>query len=94
MPQKKKTARRSPKDLDSKKKKIQPEDRAHNILMPYLLGIVAIYLGCCFVFQEKMGLFGKTGDLFLHLFSIGGYGLPLFLFLHAIFYKRDLESCV
>ena len=89
MAQNKKTARRSPREL---KKNVPAEDRALHILMPYIFWLIAIYFIFCFIFEEKMGFFGKAGDLLLGLFSIGGYAFPLLLILHAWFYKRDLSA--
>ena len=57
MAQNKKTARRSPKDL---KPRIRPEDRAIHILMPYILGLLALFFGLCFILgEEKLGFLGK-----------------------------------
>lgn len=90
MAQKKRTARRSPKDL---KKRIRIEDRPIHILMPYLLGLVALFLALCFVLgEEKLGYLGKISTLLTGLFSIGAYACPALLVLHAVFYKRDLEA--
>ncbi len=90
MPQKKKTARRSPKDL---KKRIRPEDRAIHILMPYILGLMALFFGLCFILgEEKLGFLGKISVLLQGLFSVGAFAFPLLLLLHAFFYKRDLAA--
>ena len=90
MAQKKRTARRSPKELTRRQK---PEDRAIHILMPYLLGLLALFFIMCFVLgQEKLGFFGKTSVLLKGLFATGAYAFPVFLILHAIFYKRDLMA--
>ncbi len=90
MPQKKKTARRSPKDL---KTRIRPEDRAIHILMPYILGLLALFFGLCFILgEEKLGFLGKASILLQGLFSVGAFAFPILLLLHACFYKRDLAA--
>ncbi|MBR3837278.1 MAG: DNA translocase FtsK [Clostridia bacterium] len=87
---KKKTAKRSPRDLKPRRK---PEDRAIHILMPYILGICALFLALCFLLgEEKLGLLGKISVFLQGLFSWGAYATPLLLTLHAIFYKRDLGA--
>ncbi len=88
MAQKKRTARRSPKDL---KKRPKIEESAIHILMPYILGLFALFFALCFLLEEgKMGFFGGAALLFKGLFSVGAYALPVLLLVHAFFYKRDL----
>ncbi len=90
MPKKKKVARRSPKDL---KRVRAPEDRAIHILMPYLLGILALFFALCFLLgEEKLGYLGYLSVFLTGLFSVGAYAFPLLLVLHALFYKRDLAA--
>ncbi len=85
---KKRTARRSPKDL---KKRPKIEERAIHILMPYILGLFALFFALCFLLEEgKMGFFGGAALLLRGLFSVGAYAFPAFLCVHAVFYKRDL----
>ena len=92
MPAKKKTARRSPKEVQSRATR-RPEDRVIHILMPYILGILALFLGLCFILgEEKLGYLGKVSTLLLGLFSFGAYACPVLLLLHAVFYKRDLSA--
>lgn len=87
MAQKKKIARRSPKEL---KRRPASEDQAIHVLMPYILGLLAIYFGLCFILEDKMGFFGKASFLMQGLFSAGAYLFPVLLAVHAFFYKRDL----
>ncbi len=90
MPKKKRTAKRSPKELKTRRR---PEESALHILMPYLLGIVALFLLLCFLFgEEKLGYFGKISVFFSGIFSVGAWAMPFLLVLHAIFYKRDLGA--
>jgi len=87
---KKKTAKRSPRDLKPRRR---PEDQAIHILMPYILGIFALFLALCFLLgEEKLGLLGKISVFLQGLFSWGAYASPLLLTLHAVFYKRDLGA--
>jgi S-DNA-T family DNA segregation ATPase FtsK/SpoIIIE len=61
--------------------------------MPYLLGIVALFLLLCFLFgEEKLGYFGKISVFFSGVFSVGAWAMPFLLILHAIFYQRDLGA--
>jgi len=59
MAQKSKTARRSPKEI--KKKKIQPEDRALHIMMPFIRTLFAL----CALFSERNWAFWETGRQFV-----------------------------
>lgn len=87
---KKRTAKRSPNEV---KKSRRPEDRGIHILMPYILGILALFFALCFVLgEEKMGYLGYLGALLRGLFSFGAYIVPVCLVLHAVFYKRDLQA--
>ncbi len=64
MAQKKKTARRTPsKDT---KKKLKPEERALHIVMPFILGILALFFALCFIFGE-----GMTRTVASKLFKLG-----------------------
>ena len=54
MAQKKKATRRTPSK--ETKKKIQPEDRALHILMPFILTLLALFFTLCFIFGEKLGV--------------------------------------
>jgi len=90
MAQKRKTPKRSPKDLKTKRR---PEEQAIHILMPYILGILALFFGLCFVLgEEKLGYLGKVSVLLTGFFSVGAYLFPVFLLIHAFFYKRDLGA--
>ena len=91
MPVKKKTARRTPGELSSNKRRDNP--RAIHILMPYLLGIFALFFALCFLLgEEKLGFLGKLSTFLTGLFSIGAWGFPVFLAIHAIFYTRDYTA--
>ncbi len=91
MPTKKKTAKRSPKELSPSRRR--PEDKAIHILMPYILGIVALFFALCFILgEDKLGFLGWLSVFLTGLFSVGAWAFPLLLALHAIFYKRDLKA--
>lgn len=86
---KKRTAKRSPKEVTRRR----PEDKGIHILMPYILGILALFFALCFLLgEEKMGYLGYLGALLRGLFSFGAYLFPACLVLHAVFYKRDLAA--
>lgn len=87
---KQKKAKRSASELSLK---TAPENRVLHILMPYILAIVAIFLFLCFILgKENMGFLGYVSVFLKGLFSYGAYAVPLFLAVHAFFYKRDLAA--
>ncbi len=57
--------------------------------IPILLVGCALFFALCFVTQNT-GVFGAAvSKIFLGLFSVGGYFIPLFFLLHAVFYPAD-----
>jgi len=90
MPPKKKTVKRSPREVEKRR---PPEQQAIHIVMPYLLGILALFFALCFLLgEEKLGYFGKLSVFLKGLFSAGAYAFPLLALIHAFFYKRDLAA--
>ncbi|MBE6644340.1 MAG: hypothetical protein E7612_03050 [Ruminococcaceae bacterium] len=57
--------------------------------IPIILVAIAVFISLCF-FMQDTGAFGRAiSSVLLGLFSIGGYFIPAFLILHAIFYASD-----
>ncbi len=58
--------------------------------VPIILTAIAVFCALCFITQDT-GAFGKAiSNVFLGLFSIGGYFIPFLLILHAFFYPSDV----
>ncbi len=58
--------------------------------MPITLLAVAVFCALCFITQNT-GVFGRgISNVFLGLFSIGGYFIPFILALHAFFFPSDV----
>jgi S-DNA-T family DNA segregation ATPase FtsK/SpoIIIE len=58
--------------------------------VPIILFAFAAFLALCFILQDT-GAFGRAiSDILLGLFSIGGYFIPAFIALHAVFYPSDV----
>ncbi len=57
--------------------------------VPIILTAIAVFCALCFITQDT-GAFGRViSNVFLGLFSIGGYFIPALLLIHAIFYPSD-----
>ena len=59
--------------------------------VPIILTALAVFIAFCFVLQDT-GAFGRAiSSVLLGLFSIGGYFIPAFLVVHAVFYASDVR---
>ena len=88
---KKRTAKRSPKDLKPKRPGV--EDRPIHILMPYLLGLIALFLALCFMLgEDKLGFFGQLGGVLCGLLGGGAFGAPALLLIYAFFYRKAVRA--
>ncbi len=91
MATKKRSAKRSPKDL--KKSRAAVEEKPIHLFMPYILGIVALFLTLCFVLgEEKLGFLGKTGSLLCALLGGGAFTVPVLLLIYAFFYRKAVRT--
>jgi len=62
-----------------------------NQVIPYLLGFVALFLTVCYILESKMGIFGHAvNSLFFGFFSGAAIGIPIFIMIIAIFWRRDI----
>ena len=60
--------------------------------VPIILAALAVFTALCF-FMQDTGALGKViSNVFLGLFSYGGYLIPAFLLIHAIFYAQDVKK--
>ncbi len=63
--------------------------------VPIILAAIAVFIAVCFIAPEGTGVGKYIGDFLLGILSVGGYLVPAFLILHAIFYPRDVaKKCV
>ncbi|MBQ3865805.1 MAG: DNA translocase FtsK [Clostridia bacterium] len=91
MAAKKKTAKRSPKDL--KRSRAPAEERPVHVLMPYLLGLLALFLALCFILgEEKLGFLGRISTLLLGLLGGGAFTVPALLVICAVFYRKAVKA--
>ena len=60
--------------------------------VPIILVALAVFTGLCFIMQDTGTLGRAISRLFLGLFSIGGYFIPFFLAIHAVFYPSDIQK--
>ena len=60
--------------------------------VPIILTAFAVFIGLCFIMQDTGALGKVISSVLLGLFSIGGYFIPAFLVLHAIFYASDVQK--
>ena len=60
--------------------------------VPIILVAFAVFICLCFIMQDS-GTAGRfISRLFLGLFSVGAYAIPVLLVLHAIYYSFDLAN--
>ena len=60
--------------------------------VPIILFAVAVFTMFCFITQDIGALGHAISTVFLGLFSIGAYTIPLLLALHAVFYPADISE--
>ncbi len=66
--------------------------------VPFILTALAVFTALCFVTRgsdptQSTGALGKWfADFLLGSFSIAGYGIPVLLGIHAIFYASDIQK--
>ena len=60
--------------------------------VPIILIAFAVFTGLCFIMQDTGALGHAISSVLLGLFSIGGYFIPAFLVIHAIFYPSDVQK--
>lgn len=59
--------------------------------VPIILVALALFTGLCFITQNTGALGNAISNIFLGLFSIGGYFIPFLLLVHAFFYPSDVQ---
>ncbi len=60
--------------------------------VPIILVALAVFTGLCFIMQNTGTLGQAISRLLLGLFSIGGYFIPFFLAMHAVFFASDVRK--
>ncbi len=60
--------------------------------IPIILVALAVFSGLCFIMQDTGTLGRAISNALLGLFSIGGYFIPAFLAIHAVFYPSDVQK--
>jgi len=72
---------------------IEPADRTLHQVLPYLIGVLAIFLLVCFFSEGLTGLVGRgLRALFYGLFGGGAFALPFLLGLSAILWRKELKK--
>ncbi len=57
--------------------------------IPIILVALALFIALCFIIKDTGALGKFMSSFLLGLFSIGGYFIPFFLAVHAVFYPSD-----
>ena len=60
--------------------------------VPIILAALAVFTALCFFMQDTGALGRVISSAFLGLFSYGGYLIPVFLLIHAVFYPQDVKK--
>ncbi len=60
--------------------------------VPIILAALAVFTALCFFMQDTGALGRVISSAFLGLFSYGGYLIPAFLLIHAVFYPQDVKK--
>ena len=80
------------KPVVKKEQPVEAVDRTLHQLMPFLLGVVAIFLLICFFAQELTGIVGwALRNLFWGLFGGAAFALPILLGVLAVFWRKELR---
>ncbi len=70
-------------------------DKLSNQILPYILGVVALFLLLCFLIPSSTGFVGKfLKNTMFGLFAGGAWLIPIVLINLAIFWKKDVASGV
>ncbi len=78
------------KSNDTKKESAYASLTGFRRAVPIILAALAVFTGLCFVTQDTGALGRIISNVFLGLFSIGGYFIPGLLLIHAFFYPSDV----
>ena len=71
----------------------EPADRVLHQILPYLIGVLAVFLLVCFFSEGLTGLVGYgLRALFYGLFGGGAFALPILLGLSAILWRKELKK--
>ncbi|MBQ9543701.1 MAG: DNA translocase FtsK, partial [Clostridia bacterium] len=82
-------ARRTVKRTEEPKK----ENRAYLAFMPFVLGLVGLFLAACLLFPDVTGIVGRwLGEVLLGWFSLGAFAIPVVMFVRAFMLKNDSAS--
>lgn len=80
-------------DRTQKVKKGGNSERLIHQLMPYILGVFALFMLICFFFADSTGFVGKAlKNLMFGLFSNGAFTVPFLIVNIGVFWKRDIAS--
>ena len=60
--------------------------------VPIILVALAVFTGLCFIMQDTGALGSVISNVFLGLFSVGGYFIPPLFAVHAFFYPSDVKK--
>ena len=85
----------SAKKKEMKKDKEKSAQSFTAQIAPYILGVVAIFLGVCMYAGDNAGVIGGLiHDLFVGLAGGVAYALPVIVLIPAVRYSRDNEDGV
>ena len=72
-----------------KEKKPYDENAIHNIIAPYAIAFLGIFLITAFIFSKHMSFVGMLADVLLGLFGAAMWFVPLVMFFVAANWKKD-----
>ncbi len=78
---------------DTKKEQsVEEVDKTIHQLLPYVLGVAALFLLICFFSEGLTGIVGKgLRGLFYGLFGGGAFAVPILLAILAVFWRKELR---
>ena len=93
---KKKSRRPEPEEIEQPKEDLPPAStQVIHRLMPYLLGLLTLFIVACFLLSTVEGAMGDLGvilrDLFFGLFGWPAYFIPLILINLIIYWRRYVD---
>ncbi|MBE6590651.1 MAG: DNA translocase FtsK [Ruminococcaceae bacterium] len=62
-------------------------------LIPYILGLVAVFFAACLIFTDVTGAVGLFfNNCFKGCFSVGAYLIPVVMLIRSVYFSKDMEK--
>ncbi len=80
-------------EKEAEEKTVSPVDKTVHQVIPYLLGVFAVFLAVCFFAEDLTGIVGKGLRWFFYRFFGGGaFSIPVLLMVLAVFWRKELRK--